>query len=447
MIEKPSSPAPSERPGELSLLKLLQIHGRRRPDAVALAAPGRAPLSYGRLGVQVEDTIRKLHAFGLTNRDRVALALSNGPELAVATLAVSCASAAVPLNPAARLDEFDRALREVNAKALLIPAGADIAARSAARARGVPIIEVVPLLGAEAGIFALRAKDGVRPVPKLLPRPADVAVLLYTPGTTARPKLVPLSHANLSAAAFHIGAALRLVEHDRCLNVLPLFHAAGLIEALLASLVAGASVVCPPVTGAERFGEWVKEFRPTWFSATPAICQAVLEQAETLRWLAGNSPFRFVRSSSAPLPVEMLAPLEAAFRAPVIEVYGMTEAAHQIACNPLPPLERRPGSVGLPAGPEIAVMDEDGHRLGAGQVGEIVVRGDTVTAGYVNNAPANARAFVHDWFRTGDLGYFDADGYLFLTCRINESFSARADYYVPVDAEAALTGAGCAAVE
>jgi acyl-CoA synthetase (AMP-forming)/AMP-acid ligase II len=247
-----------------------------------------------------------------------------------------------------------------------------------------------------------------------------VALVLHTSGTTSRPKLVPLSHANLCASAGHIAASLALTPADRCLNIMPLFHIHGLIAALLSSLSAGASVACTAGFNALQFFSQMREFVPNWYTAVPTMHQAVAARASHHRDVIAAHPLRLIRSSSASLPPQVMADVEAAFGAPVIEAYGMTEAAHQMASNPLPPRPRKPGSVGLPAGPEVAIMSESGELLAADAVGEVVIRGPNVTAGYRNNAQANAQAFTNGWFRTGDQGRLDAEGYLWLTGRLKE---------------------------
>ncbi len=266
----------------------------------------------------------------------------------------------------------------------------------------------------------------------------DVALVLHTSGTTARPKMVPLTHANVCASAGNVAATLALSERDRCLNVMPLFHIHGLIGAVLSSLSAGASVVCTPGFAAERFFEWLKETGATWYSAVPTMHQAILARAQGEPEAAAGCGLRLIRSSSSALPPQVLAGLEAAFGAPVIESYGMTEASHQMTSNPLPPRPRKPGTVGVAAGPQVAVMDEQGRLLPAGESGEVVIRGENVTSGYVSNPEANARAFTDGWFRTGDRGVMDADGYLTIIGRIKEMVNRGGEKIAPREVDEAL---------
>jgi acyl-CoA synthetase (AMP-forming)/AMP-acid ligase II len=288
--------------------------------------------------------------------------------------------------------------------------------------RGVPVIELEPQLDGPAGLFKLSGDlpGGRGPKPTGFSGPDDLALILHTSGTTSRPKMVALSQSNICATARHIGATLALTDADRCLNVMPLFHIHGLMAAVLSSLAAGGSVWCSPGFNALRFFSWMDDALPTWYTAVPTMHQAILARAERNREILMRRPLRFLRSSSSSLPPQVMAELEKTFSAPVIEAYGMTEAAHQMASNPLPPGMRKPGSVGLPAGPEIEVMGEDGRLLGAGGTGEVVIRGPNVTKGYLENPEANASAFRNGWFRTGDQGVKDADGYISITGRLKE---------------------------
>jgi acyl-CoA synthetase (AMP-forming)/AMP-acid ligase II len=245
-------------------------------------------------------------------------------------------------------------------------------------------------------------------------------MVLHTSGTTSRPKIVPLSQRNLCASATHIARTLQFTAADRGLNIMPLFHIHGLIAGVLTPLSAGSQVFCTPGFNALKFFGWMDECRPTWYTAVPTMHQAILSRAGKNTDVIARHPLRFIRSSSSSMPPQVIAELEAVFKAPLIESYGMTEATHQMASNPLPPAVRKPGSVGIAAGPEVAIMGEDGSLLPRGATGEIVIRGPNVTAGYENNPKANAEAFVDGWFRTGDQGVMDPEGYLSITGRLKE---------------------------
>jgi acyl-CoA synthetase (AMP-forming)/AMP-acid ligase II len=350
----------------------------------------------------------------------VALVLPNGPELAVAFVGVACAAACAPLNPAYRQEEFDFYLADLGAKAVIVMDGLDSLAREAARKLGIAVLELTPESQQPAGLFTLAHAERSSVSPTSLVTPEDVALVLHTSGTTSRPKIVPLSHRNLCASARNIAHTLNLSPKDRCLNVMPLFHIHGLVGALLSSLQAGAGVVCTPGFDEERFFDWLNEFRPTWYTAVPTIHQSILTQAPHHRDRISRLPLRFIRSSSSSLAPRVMEQLESAFNVPVIESYGMTEAAHQMCSNPLPPGQRKPGSVGPAAGPDVAIMDENGNLLPAESIGEVVIRGENVTTGYANNPAANSTSFTSRWFRTGDQGRLDCEGYLFLTGRLKE---------------------------
>ncbi len=386
----------------------------------ALLASDRRALSYEGLLALIDTTALALNHFGIGRNDAVAAVLPNGPEAAAAFLAVGSSSTYAPLNPGYRQAEFEFYLADLEARALIVESGASSPATDAAQALGIPLLELAAAPDSPAGAFQLQGEPRSLDGPGGLAAAEDIALVLHTSGTTARPKIVPLAHANVCASAGNIARTLRLSPRDRCLNVMPLFHIHGLLGALLSSIEAGAEVVCTPGFNAMRFFGWLEEFRPSWYSAVPTMHQTILARAARNQDGARDAGLRLIRSSSAALPPQVLAQLEETFGAPVVESYGMTEAAHQMASNPLPPAARKPGSVGPAAGPEIAVMDEAGALLPQGATGEVVIRGRNVTSGYARNPEANAGAFTDGWFRTGDQGRLDEDGYLVLAGRLKE---------------------------
>ncbi len=388
-------------------------------DAIALAAPGAAPLTYRGLRAVVGRCGQRLNAAGVGRGDRVAIVLPNGPEMAAAFVAIASFAASAPLNPAYRAEEFDFYLTDLNAKALVVERDSASPAVEVARRRGIAVIELVP--SAEgAGAFDLNAPAAGAAARGGMAEAGDVALILHTSGTTSRPKIVPLTQANVCASACNVRDTVALTASDRGLNIMPLFHIHGLIAGLLAPLAAGGSIFCTPGFNALRFFAWMQEAKPTWYTAVPTMHQAILGRAANNREIIAANPLRFIRSSSSSIPPQVIRELEEVFGAPLVESYGMTEAAHQMASNPLPPRRRIPGSVGVAAGPEVAIMDERGTVLPPGSIGEIVIRGPNVTAGYENNPKANAEAFSNGWFRTGDQGVMDAEGYLTITGRLKE---------------------------
>ena len=403
----------------LSVYSLLKEQAERSPDAIAVASGRRISLTYSGLIAQVDSVTRALKAMGIGRNDRVALVLPNGPEMAVAFLGVVAGAICAPLNPAYRESEFDFYLSDLNAKGLIVQAGLDTPATVVAHKLGIAVIQLSPMPEVAAGVFRLAGEAKPSANYPEFAKSADIALVLHTSGTTARPKLVVLTQRNLCASAYNICAALDLSSGDRCLNVMPLFHIHGLM-ALLSSLTVGTSVFCTCDADRSDFFKCMEEFHPSWYTASPAIHQGVLGQAKGNHSIISRHPLRFIRSASSFLPAQVLAQLEEVFNAPVIEAYGMTEAAHQISSNPLPPNKRKVGSVGLGTGTEMGIIDPAGNFLAPTMTGEIVIRGPNITRGYENNPEANAFSFVSDWFRTGDAGYLDVDGYLFITGRLKE---------------------------
>ena len=410
---------------------------RRASGDPALLAPGRPTLAYDGLGEVTSAIAAQLRAHGLGPASRVALLVENGPEAASAFLSIARTAAVAPLNPAYRAQELAFYLDDLRADALVIGAALDSPARAVAAERGIDVLELNVDASDPAGVFSLagaRAGAGNEAAPD----PDGVALLLHTSGTTSRPKLVPLTHRMLCASARNVAEALELTGDDRCLNVMPLFHIHGLVAALLGSLNAGAAVACSPGFHQLRFFEWLDELGPTWYTAVPTMHAAVLARAPEQGRRLSRHRLRLARSSSASLPVHVLEGLEAIFGVPVVEAYGMTEAAHQIASNPLPPGVRKAGTVGRATGLEIAILDHAGNLLGVGEVGEVAISGPSVIGGYEANPEANEASFTDGWFRTGDEGSLDGAGYLTLKGRIKEIINRGGEKISPLEVDEAL---------
>ncbi|MFZ5831648.1 MAG: AMP-binding protein [Planctomycetota bacterium] len=424
------------------VMSLADLMRRGEDDRVALGAPEGHPLCYAGLRRQMGYVGGALRTVGAARSDTVALILPNGSAMASAFLGIAAHSACAPLNAQFGREELQFYIDDLRPAAIVLPADADLPARDIALARRIPELELE--VGEEccAGEFRFRGFPSNGDCERFAENVddsagGDVALILHTSGTTARPKMVPLSHRNLCASAAAVAATLQLTAADKCLNVMPLFHIHGLVGVLLSSMYAGGSVLCTRRFDPDQFPRWLTEHRPTWYSAVPTIHQAVLAIARQSNSCAAHC-LRLIRSSSSALPPPVMAQLEATFGVPVIESYGMTEAAHQMASNPLPPAARKPGSVGLPAGPEVSIMDDEGRLLPAGTSGEIVIRGPNVTAGYVGNPEANRAAFQDGWFRTGDLGLFDENGYLFLSGRKKEMINRGGEKIAPREIDEAL---------
>src|ERR1051326_5285934 len=391
-------------------------------DAPALSAPDGVPLSYRALRALVADTARTLGARGIGPGDRVAIVLPNGPEMAAAFLGIGAAAAAAPLNPGYRAEEFSFYLTDLKARLLVTGSDTDTPAVAVANQLEIPVARLAARPERGAGSFDLELPDhapGPIPVSSRAATADDTALVLHTSGTTSRPKIVPLAHANLRASAANVRNALALSASDLGLVIMPLFHIHGLVAALLAPLSAGGQVCCSPGFNALKFFSWFAAVRPTWYTGVPTMHQAILLRAAKNAGALDGHRLRFIRSSSSALPPTVIAELERVFGVPVIEAYGMTEAAHQMASNPMQG-PRKPGTVGPPAGPEIRVVDTTGQTVPSGSPGEIVIRGPNVMREYENNPKANADAFYDGWFRTGDQGVMDDEGYVSITGRLKE---------------------------
>jgi len=419
-----------------------QLLSNRAEDAIAISAPDRAPMSYSMLASLVEKISGALVSAGIGKSDKVAFVLPNGPEAATTFLGVANCAVAAPLNPAYKEDEFAFYMGDLDAR-LLICADASGPAARAALSLDIPISVISTTRYHLAGDFSLDLAPGA-PYPLASAEPDDVALVLHTSGTTSRPKLVPLTHRNITASARNIGRSLALSPADICLNVMPLFHIHGLIAAVLSTLRAGGSIYCTPGFNALKMFAWLNEARPSWYSAVPTMHQAIVARAGRNADIVKATKLRFVRSSSSSLPPQVMKDIEHTFRCPVVEAYGMTEAAHQMTSNPLTPGRQKPGSVGLPAGPRVGILVSDKISFAPGVLGEIVIRGENVTSGYEANEKANAENFIlsgpgkERWFRTGDQGRFDDDGYLFITGRLKEIINRGGEKISPREVDEVL---------
>ena len=409
---------------------LTEVLGAGLAASPALVSPDGPSYTYGELREQVAAFAAALRRLGIGRQDRVASIFPNGPEAVIAFLAVAEVATSAPLNPAYKEDEFRFYLDDTEARAVLLPPGAYPAAR-AALPEGIRLIEVEIDRGGRVHLDGRPAEVGEATVGNRRPAPDDVALILHTSGTTSRPKMVPIRHRNLAASVANIVATYELGPEDVTLCVMPLFHIHGIVASCLSTFGSGGTVVVPSKFNPMSFWPLVKEHRATWYSAVPTIHQMLLMRSGTSR-PEGAGTLRFIRSSSSALPPEVMRRLEERFGAPVLEAYGMTEASHQMASNPLPSRgEHRAGSVGLGTGVEIGIMDEAGALLPAGATGEIVIRGPNVVDGYANNPEASAAAFSEGWFRTGDQGFLDPAGYLTLTGRLKEMINRGGEKIAP----------------
>ncbi|OLC47804.1 MAG: AMP-dependent synthetase [Chloroflexi bacterium 13_1_40CM_4_65_16] len=413
---------------------LNRILERGQGDDLAIDVPGGTRLTYRELREQVAAVADELSRMGLGRGDRIALVLPNCVEAIVLFVAAATVGTAAPLNPAYKEDEFRFYLEDVDARALVVPPGQAAAARRAIPSGAILVEASLD----EAGSIRLESetpRDESRSAGG--PADEDIALVLHTSGTTSRPKLVPLRQRNLFASARSIADTYRLAPDDVALCVMPLFHIHGLMASTMATLASGGAVVLPAKFDPMTFWPVVHEHSATWYSAVPTIHQMLLMRNRGER-PPGSAKLRFIRSSSSALSPETMRQLELRFGAPVLEAYGMTEASHQMASNPLPPGDRRPGTVGVGTGVQIGIMDEGQAMLPSGVHGEVVIQGPSVTDGYANNAEANAKSFTAGWFRTGDQGTLGPEGYLTLIGRLKEMINRGGEKIAPREIDDAL---------
>src|SRR5712692_9007293 len=405
------------------------------PSRIAISIAGGGPaVTYDQLRQQVDALAGQLSRLGLGGGDRIAMALPNGLEVIASFLAASTVGTAAPLNPAYTRDEFKFYLEDTSARALILPSNGADEARAAA-GDDVMIIEAELdrdgriQFSSERNAGAGRARD--------YPNANDTTLPLRTTGPTRLPKRVPLSHANLITSARNVAETYQLTSEDVSLCVMPLFHVHGLVASTLATLSTGGTIVVQPKFNPLSFWATVRRRRVTWYSAVPTIHQVLLSRAKSSR-PSGAENLRFIRSCSASLAPQTMADIEERFGVPMLEAYGMTEAAHQMASNPLPPGARKAGSVGCGTAVEIAILDEAGELLRPGETGEVSIKGANVFGGYEGNAEANAESFSNGWFRTGDQGYLDGEGYLTLVGRIKELINRGGEKISPREIDEAL---------
>ncbi|GER51000.1 acyl CoA ligase [Striga asiatica] len=412
------------------------------PSRRAISVSGKFDLTHARLRQLVEGAAVQLISAGVRPGDVVALTFPNTVEFVVMFLAVIRVRAtAAPLNAAYTFDEFEFYLSDSESKLLLTSKEGNEPAQAAAAKLSIPHLSAsLPSADSEIILFPVNSESDPGSLSKLTNDPSDVALFLHTSGTTSRPKGVPLTQQNLYSSVQNIKSVYKITESDSTVIVLPLFHVHGLLAGLLSSLGSGASVALPAAGrfSASTFWPDMNRYGATWYTAVPTIHQIILD-----RHLSRPEPsypkLRFIRSCSASLAPAIMARLEEAFQAPVLEAYAMTEATHLMASNPLPEHgPHKPGSVGRPVGQEMAILDENGVVQGADSNGEVCIRGPNVTRGYKNNPEANKSAFQFGWFHTGDLGYFDSDGYLHLVGRIKELINRGGEKISPIEVDAVL---------
>ena len=403
-------------------------------ENIALTSEISTKLSYKDLKLFINKISKQLAGNGLSNKDRAAIVLPNGPYMASSFLAISSYMSAAPLNPSYKSEEYEFYLKDLNPKIVLVEKNSENPVVEVAKKLKIELCEINPEKDGPSGIFNIYEKESEYS----LPDENDEALVLHTSGTTSRPKIVPLTNKNIFSSAENISKSLNLSKNDHCLNIMPLFHIHGLIAILASSMKAGASVCASNGFNAIKFLDMAKSEKITWYSGVPTMHQAILLRARRNLEVAKLLKLRLIRSSSASLPPVVFKDLNDVFSCPVIEAYGMTEATHQMTSNPLPPKQQKAGFVGLPAGPEVCIMNENGEVLNQGDEGEVCIKGENVTLGYDNNEEANKTSFTNGWFRTGDQGYFDNEGYLKISGRLKEIINKGGEKISPLEVDNVL---------
>jgi acyl-CoA synthetase (AMP-forming)/AMP-acid ligase II len=425
-----------KRKPEERRVMILEVLEGGAADKIAVTVSGGPSVTYADLRKQVDDLVLQLNRLGLGRGDRIGIALGNGLEMVASFLAAATAGTAAPLNPAYKYDEFKFYLEDTRAKALIVPPLELPEARRAAEEAGIQIIEAST--DSQGRVVFSSSRMAVASMSSRYPDDHDIALMLHTSGTTSRPKRVPLTHGNLLTSARNVSRWYGLGPEDIALCVMPLFHVHGLVASTLSTLKAGGTVAVIPKFNPLAFWPAVKEHRATWYSAVPTIHQVLLARSRKGSRPQGVEHLRFIRSCSAPLAPQTMADMEERFGIPVVEAYGMTEAAHQMASNALPPGIRKPGSVGTGTSVEIAILDESGSILAEGERGEVCIKGPNVFGGYEDNPEANKAAFTNGWFRTGDQGFMDENGYVTLVGRIKELINRGGEKISPREVDEAL---------
>ena len=400
-------------------------------NRIAITSESSSPLKFVDLKSLIERISKQLSGNGINNKDRAAIVLPNGPYMATSFLAISSYMSAAPLNPNYKSEEFEFYLEDLKPKIVIVEKNSKNPVVEVANKLKIPVCEIKSDGNTLSGDFNLFEKSS----DYVLPSEDHEALVLHTSGTTSRPKIVPLTNKNIFSSADNISKSLNLTDKDHCLNIMPLFHIHGLIAVLAASMKVGASVCASSGFNALKFLDNAKREKITWYSGVPTMHQAILMRADKNLETAKQLNLRFLRSSSASLPPAVFEKLNEVFNCPVIEAYGMTEATHQMTSNPLPPKSQKPGFVGIPAGPEVCIMDTNNKILNQGEEGEVCIRGENVTSGYENNPNANKNSFSNGWFRTGDQGYFDKDGYLKISGRLKEIINKGGEKISPLEVD------------
>jgi len=417
---------------------IYEIISSNDKDSIVFEAPNEAKTTYHELKEYVNLTYLQLSSLNLNSNDKIGIVLNNGSAMAATFIAIASNFISCPLNPSFTKEEFKFYFKDLDLKIVIIEKNKSTLAREAADELNVRVINLSGKNIQNVTSLDIDIKEK-QEMPNNKYSEKNIAMILHTSGTTSRPKMVPLTHKNLVASAKNISRTLNLNKNDKCLNIMPMFHIHGLVAAILAPIYNGGSIIAPSGFNALQFFKWVNEFKPTWYTAVPTMHQTILVRSERNKEIIKNNPLKFIRSSSASLPSKVMQNLEKAFQTSVIESYGMTEAAHQMTSNPLPPKKRKAGFVGIKAGPEVALLKNKKIIKNKANIeGQIIIRGNNVTEGYLNNEKANSESFYKGWFLTGDEGIFDEEGYLKISGRIKEIINRGGEKISPKEIDETL---------
>tara|TARA_Y100001970_G_scaffold224729_1_gene277107 strand:- start:2526 stop:4043 length:1518 start_codon:yes stop_codon:yes gene_type:complete len=415
---------------------LMDVIKNAKQDNIALKTPEGITLTYANVLNQINRINNQLQNIGVTPGDRIAMILPNAIETVICFISAASVGTAAPLNPGYKRDELEFYLDDTDAKVVIVPEDFDHSNLDFLNGD----VNVATVVVTDEGEVSLKDIDDTSSS-RVYASSDDVALVLHTSGTTSRPKRVPLKHSNLLSSISNIADTYNLNNSDVSLCVMPLFHVHGLVASLLSTLATSGTVVIPSGFNPLRMNQWISDFNVTWYTAVPTMHQTFVNRIKSQskgKDAQINSELRFIRSCSSSLAPILMDDLESIFQVPVLEAYGMTEASHQMSSNPLPPSDRLPGSVGTPTGIEIAIMDEEGNLLENHELGEVVIKGKNVIDAYEDNPEANSTAFTNGWFRTGDQGVIDDNGYLSLTGRLKELINRSGEKISPREIDEAL---------
>jgi acyl-CoA synthetase (AMP-forming)/AMP-acid ligase II/thioesterase domain-containing protein len=416
----------------VSLGQVIQQHAVTYPNRVAFISQNHKPILYGELRDCITSIASHLRDAGITCNERIAIALPNGLEAALAIVTVACSAVAVPLDPRLTPAEIGERLVRLNIAAIILPPG-NSSARAAAEANDVALFTFTLNHDCEATLELVRSRACTQFGDS---EPNATAYILPTSGTTGRQKFVPIAHRHQIELSTRIEKCFELGPGDRCLCLSPVFYSHGLSMGVLTPLLSGGSVALPAHLTNPTLPDWLAELAPTWCSGGPAIYRAMSERLAKSTFFPTNG-LRFIVSAGMALTENVRTALETAVGVPVLEHYGLTESGMMVTNRPSQHL-RKPSTCGKAPADTVAIAGPDGELLPPGEIGEILVRGPTVTCGYLDDPAANTNLFVGDWLRTGDLGCLDDDRFLTIRGRIKEVINSGGLKIMPSEIDAQL---------